>query len=50
MKIENIKIDRLKEYKNNPRHNEKAIEKVAASIKEFGFKLKLHTYETTESD
>lgn len=39
MEIVSIKVDYLKEYKNNPRHNEKAIEKVAASIKEFGFKV-----------
>lgn len=31
-------LTELKKYKNNPRKNEKAIDKVAASIKEFGFK------------
>ena len=30
-------LESLKEYENNPRHNELAIEKVAESIKEFGF-------------
>jgi ParB-like chromosome segregation protein Spo0J len=39
MQIIDIEIKRLKEYKNNPRHNEKAVEKVAASIKAFGFKV-----------
>lgn len=33
------KIDEIKKYKNNPRNNESAIEKVANSIKEFGFKV-----------
>lgn len=32
-----ISLESLKEYENNPRHNELAIEKVAESIKEFGF-------------
>lgn len=32
-------IDDLIEYENNPRNNELAIEKVAASIKQFGFKV-----------
>ena len=39
MVIINKRIAELKEYKNNPRHNEVAIEKVAASIREFGFKV-----------
>lgn len=36
--IINIKIDDIKPYENNPRHNDEAVEKVANSIKEFGFK------------
>ena len=37
-RYENVKITELKPYKNNARtHNEKQIEKVANSIKEFGF-------------
>ena len=39
MKIIDIDINSLKEYENNPRHNEAAIKKVAASIDEFGFKV-----------
>lgn len=39
MKIIDFKIDSLKEYKNNPRLNDAAVDKVAASIKEFGFKV-----------
>lgn len=39
MTIVNKRIKELKEYENNPRHNEVAIEKVAASIREFGFKV-----------
>lgn len=30
-------VSALKCYENNPRHNENAVEKVAESIKEFGF-------------
>lgn len=32
-------ITELKDYENNPRHNENAIDAVAESIKEFGFKI-----------
>lgn len=32
-------IDDLKAYKNNPRNNKEAIKAVAASIKQFGFKI-----------
>ena len=39
MQIIEIAIDRLKDYENNPRNNEKAVEAVAESIKEFGFKV-----------
>ena len=37
-RYENVRIDKLKPYKNNARtHNEKQVEKIANSIKEFGF-------------
>lgn len=39
MKMQEINIDFIKEYENNPRKNDVAIEKVAKSIKEFGFKV-----------
>ena len=39
MNIKEIDINILKEYENNPRHNEAAVDKVAESIKEFGFKV-----------
>ena len=39
MNIKEIKIDELKPYENNPRHNEAAVGPVANSIKEFGFKV-----------
>jgi len=40
MNITNMKISELKEYENNPRLiNDEAVDKVAASIKEFGFKV-----------
>lgn len=31
----------IREYENNPRHNERAVEAVAESIKQFGFKVPL---------
>ena len=37
MNILTIPIDKLKPYENNPRHNEDAVDKVAESIREFGF-------------
>ena len=39
MKIESRPIGQIKPYPNNPRINEGAIEAVAASIREFGFKV-----------
>ena len=39
MKIEEVNIEIIKPYENNPRKNEAAIEIVARSIKEFGFKV-----------
>lgn len=39
MKIEMLNIDELTPYKFNPRDNSEAIEYVANSIKEFGFKV-----------
>ena len=39
MKIVEKSLNELKPYANNPRKNEDAVESVAASIKEFGFKV-----------
>lgn len=39
MEIINVKIEKLIPYENNPRNNERAVDKVANSIKEFGFKV-----------
>ena len=39
MNIVKIKVEDLIPYINNPRNNENAIDKVASSIKEFGFKV-----------
>lgn len=39
MKIIEKKIEELREYENNPRHNDSAVEAVAESIREFGFKV-----------
>ena len=38
MDIIDLPIKAIKPYKNNPRHNDKAVEYVANSIREFGFK------------
>ena len=38
MEIIELPIKAIKPYKNNPRHNDKAVEYVANSIREFGFK------------
>jgi ParB-like chromosome segregation protein Spo0J len=34
-----LNIQQLNEYENNPRDNEKAVDGVAKSIEEFGFKV-----------
>ena len=39
MEVKNIDINKIIPYVNNPRNNKDAIDKVAASIKEFGFKV-----------
>lgn len=39
MRIINMNIDNVVPYKNNPRHNDEAVEYVANSIREFGFKV-----------
>lgn len=39
MNIVNKKVDELIPYENNPRYNDEAVEYVANSIKEFGFKV-----------
>ena len=39
MQIVILPINELREYENNPRHNENAVDKVAASIDKFGFKV-----------
>lgn len=38
MKIVYKSVTQITPYENNPRVNDKAVEAVAASIKEFGFK------------
>ena len=39
MEIINVKINELKEYEKNPRKNDGAVEYVAESIRQFGFKV-----------
>ena len=39
LKIEYMNVDDLIPYINNPRINDEAVDVVAASIKEFGFKV-----------
>ena len=38
MQIYDKRLDEIKPYENNPRHNDEAVDAVAASIREFGFK------------
>lgn len=38
MMIVSKRLEDIKPYENNPRHNESAVQKVADSIKEFGFR------------
>lgn len=38
MKVELWKIERVKPYDKNPRRNDAAVDRVAASLKEFGFR------------
>lgn len=39
MEVKMIKVEELTPYENNPRKNDEAVEYVANSIKEFGFKV-----------
>ena len=41
MQIYDKQLDEIKPYENNPRHNDNAVDAVAASIREFGFKVPL---------
>lgn len=37
MKIKSVVIDTVKPYERNPRHNDEAVQKVVASLREFGW-------------
>lgn len=39
MNVVNKRIDEITPYENNPRHNDQAVEYVANSIKQFGWKV-----------
>ena len=39
MQIEEIKTEEIKPYSRNPRKNDAAVDAVAKSIQEFGFKI-----------
>ena len=39
MEIISLKIEEVRPYENNPRHNEEAVSLVANSIREFGFNV-----------
>lgn len=41
MKIYDKRLDEIKPYENNPRHNDNAVDAVSNSIREFGFKVPL---------
>ena len=38
MTVQEMRLDQIKPYKNNPRKNDEAVQAVANSIREFGFK------------
>jgi ParB-like chromosome segregation protein Spo0J len=38
MEVKLVKIDKIKPYESNPRINDGAVDAVAASLKEFGFR------------
>lgn len=48
MIIHDIDVNSIRLYKNNPRNNDKAVEAVAKSIKQFGFKVPLVVDENNE--
>lgn len=37
--VVNMSLSEIIQYENNPRNNDAAVDKVAESIKEFGFKV-----------
>lgn len=41
MQVKNVPINEIREYENNPRKNDEAVEYVANSIREFGWKQPL---------
>ena len=41
MEVVNINLSNIKPYQRNPRNNAKAVEKVAESIRQFGFQQPL---------
>ncbi len=45
MQVEMRKLADIKPYENNPRHNDEAVDAVAASIREFGFRQPIVTDE-----
>lgn len=40
MEVVSLKLEEVRPYENNPRHNEEAVGLVAESIKQFGFKCR----------
>lgn len=41
MDVKNFRLDELKPYEKNPRKNDNAVDAVAKSIEQFGFKIPL---------
>lgn len=39
MEVVSLKLEEVRPYENNPRHNEEAVGLVAESIKQFGFNV-----------
>lgn len=50
MQITDIKIVDITPYENNPRNNDNAVEAVANSIREFGFKVPIIVDKDTRND
>ena len=48
MQIIEKRLEELRPYANNPRKNDEAVEKVAASIKQFGFNVPIMANIATE--
>ena len=49
MKVEQKTLDEIRPYEHNPRLNDEAVDVVAASIREFGFRQPMSLMKTASS-